>query len=247
MRARITPPGPTGPHHPHTHRCPPPAAAPSRTAFVAPTKAALMTIPLQKPQGHKHRRSRASVSSHSFPRDPHPTPQHPQGRDATAPYRTKDDQPDGSKDPGAKPGHPAAEHAAATPRSPHSDHPTQECATVCRARGSTTRTLTTQRRRCSHRASHTPHNSALTRPSLHESHHRHRLHTPTDNTRNLPSSGKRRTYNLHEPHVPRHRAGPGATEGGQATGVPRPRPRRRYPETPRTQTPHDAPSTSPLD
>ena len=186
-----------------------------------------MTILLQGPQGHKYRRPRFSVSSYDFPRGPHPTPQHPQGWDTTASYRTSDDQPSGSTDPGA----PKAGHAAPTPSPPQSDQPTQGCVTVCRAQGSTTTTLATWRTLRSHRASHTPHNSATTRSLLHESRHNRLPHTHSPHPQtSTPTTYPRRASGTLTICTDL-RAGPGATGAGQATGAPRPRPRRRYSET----------------
>ena len=152
----------------------------------------------------------------------------------TAPETTK---PSGSTDAGEKPGRPDGGHADPTPRPPHCDHPTQERATVCRALDSTTMTFAAQRTRRAHIASHTPHNSATTLPSPHESHHNHlpHMHSPhpqISTPATYPRRAKRRTYNLYGPHVPRHRAGLGGPEAGQAADAPRPRPRKRDPENP---------------
>ena len=152
-----------------------------------------MTILLQEPEGHKHRRPRASVSSYAFPRDPHPTPQHPQGRGTTASYRTRDDQPCESAHPGAKSGRPGGRARCPDAQTTRQRPPYTGMRHGLPGPGQHHHDSST---RCFHRASHTPHNSAMTRPSLHESRHNHLPHahsphpqTSTPTTYPLRASG----------------------------------------------------------
>ena len=147
-----------------------------------PLKPHLRRFPYRNPrvtdtEGHAHPLA-ATVCHKARTQPQHPPPQDGTRQLRTAPETTNPaDRQNREPNPGAL----TAGHAAPTPRPPHDGYHTQELATVCRALDSATTTLATQRRRRSHRASHTPHNSAMTRPS----------HTsPTDlNSRNLPSSG----------------------------------------------------------
>ena len=66
----------------------------------------------------------------------------------------------------------------------------------------------------------------------------HTLHSPEDpNASKLtPHWATRRTYSLRVFHIPLHRAGPGVTGAGQATGTQRPRPHKPVAEDTEAQT-----------
>ena len=193
-----------------------------------------MAIPRRELRDHKCLGSGAPINSYDFPQAMHPTSQHPIGgsqQPHTAP-RTNNQTDRHTRKP--NPGTPATGHTAPTPRPPCDDHPTQEHATIGRAPGGTTAAPATQRAHHAHIPSNASPNSVTTRPSLHESHHYHHTHalpSPEDpNTSEL-------NHSLYVLHIPLHRAGPGATGAGQATGTPRPRPHKLYPETPKRRHP----------
>ena len=161
----------------------------------------------------------------------------PQGQNTAASYRLRATKSVGRQIWEPNQGAPTARRAAPTPRIPPSDHPTPEHTTVGRDLSSTTATLATQCTQRTHIASHASHNSAKTRPSSPNS-ITTIAHTRTSLTRR-PQRPQLNLIRLHSaltictsPHIPRHRAGPGATGAGQATGAPRPQPRRRYTKNP---------------